>query len=335
LNRTPLAASFPAMPVSERRAAHPSEAPSDVPRGLLLVAFASIYLIWGSTYLAIRWAIEGVPPFLMAAVRFLVAGGGLYAWLRVRGQSRPTRRQWLGAAISGGLLIAGGNGSVVVAEQWVPSGLAALLIGSVPLWLVVLDTVAGSRVRPSRRVALGLVVGFGGVGVLAGSPGAGAGGPQELAGAMLILGGSVCWAAGSLYSRYAPSPPRPSMWVAMQMLSGGAVMTVLTLLTGEAFTFEPAAVSLRAWLALAYLIVFGALVAYSAYVWLLSVSTPARVGTYAYVNPVVALLLGWTLADEPLTFRTVVAAVIILGSVVIITSERPRTTLTRARAGSI
>lgn len=287
----------------------------------IVLAFAAIYLIWGSTYLAIRWAIETMPPFAMAAVRFLIAGMLLYAWSRSRGAPTPSPRQWRDAAISGTLLLAGGNGAVVVAEQWVPSGLVALLVASVPLWLVLLDMLFGARIRPSRRTMVGLAAGFVGVGVLAGSPGVGAGGIEEMFGAVLVLAGSVSWAAGSLFSRYARLPARPRMLVAMQMLAGGAVLALLSLASGEAVGFEIDAVSARSWAALAYLIVAGALVGYSAYIWLLTVVIPARVGTYAYVNPVVAMLLGWALAEEPLTFRSLFAATIILGSVVVITTE--------------
>jgi drug/metabolite transporter (DMT)-like permease len=179
----------------------------------------------------------------------------------------------------------------------------------------------GARIRPSRRTMVGLAAGFVGVGVLAGSPGVGAGGIEEMFGAVLVLAGSVSWAAGSLFSRYARLPARPRMLVAMQMLAGGAVLALLSLASGEAVGFEIDAVSARSWAALAYLIVAGALVGYSAYIWLLTVVIPARVGTYAYVNPVVAMLLGWALAEEPLTFRSLFAATIILGSVVVITTE--------------
>ena len=293
----------------------------------VLAAFGAVYVIWGSTYLGILWAIETIPPLLMAAVRFLTAGGLLFAWASARGSARggrpgPGAAQWRAAAIAGGLMLGGGNGAVTVAEQWVPSGTAALLVASVPLFLVVIDALFGSRTRPSRRAQVGLLVGFGGVGLLAGSPGLGQGGPLELVGALLILGGCAAWAGGSLYLRYAPPPPQPLLWVGMQMICGGAILGVLSLASGEwALGFRVSDVSLRSALSLAYLIVFGAIVAYSAYVWLLRVSTPARVGTYAYVNPVIALFLGWWLADEPVGFRSLLAAAIIVGSVVVIVSE--------------
>lgn len=288
----------------------------------LLGAFAIVYVVWGSTYLAIRFAIETLPPFLMASARFLIAGTLLYAWARARGAARPTRAQWRGAAIVGGLLFVGGNGAVVVAEQWVPSGLVALLVAAVPVWMVILDWGWGTRTRPTLQTGLGLVAGFVGVGVLAGSPGVGAGDWHELMGAVLAVLGSVAWAAGSIYARHAPMPERPRLGVGMQMLAGGSFLLVLGITTGELGQVEVDAISLKSVLALLYLIAFGALVAYSAYIWLLRASTPARVGTYAYVNPVVALFLGWALADEPVTPRSLVAAAIIIGAVILITTSR-------------
>ncbi len=293
------------------------EAPSTAK---VVTAFALVYLIWGSTYLAIRFAIETIPPLTMAAARFLVAGAVLYGWVRARGAPRPTAREWGGAAVVGTLLLGVGNAGVVYAEQWVPSGLTALLVGAVPLWMVLVDWGWGARVRPSRRVGVGLVAGFAGIAVLAGAPGAGAGGGHELLGGLILVGASLAWASGSIYSRHAPKPSRPRLWVAMQMLVGGAVLTVGSIVTGEAGAVHLVAISEKSALALLYLIVFGSLVGYACYIWLLSVSTPARVSTYAYVNPVVALFLGWSVADEPLTYRSLLAAAIILGAVVVITS---------------
>jgi len=290
----------------------------------VVAAFAAVYVIWGSTYLAIRFAIETIPPLTMASARFAIAGTILYGWSRARGAARPTARQWRDASVVGTLLLGGGNGAVVLAEQWVPSGLAALLVATVPLWLVLLDVLVGSGVRPSARSGAGLLVGLAGVALLTGAPGMGAGGAHELIGMALLLAGSFVWAAGSLFARYASTPPRPRLWVGMQMLSGSLVLAVMALATGELSTFDPALVSAKSLWSLAYLIVFGAIVGYTAYIWLLGVSTPARVGTYAYVNPIVALLLGWALAGEPLSFRSIAAGSIILVSVVVITSEAGR-----------
>ncbi len=309
---------MPRTPVATAEAPQAAEAAPST--ASVAAAFAAVYLIWGSTYLAIRFAIETIPPLAMAATRFLVAGGILYAWARSRGAPKPTGRQWRDAAVVGTLLLGVGNGSVVVAEQWVPSGLTALLVGSVPLWMVLVDWAWGSRARPTMRVGLGVLGGFVGMGVLVGSPGVGAGGHQELVGGLVLLAASFSWASGSIYSRHASKPPRPRLWVAMQMLTGGAALTLGSLVSGETAGLHPAEVSLKSLSALVYLIVFGALIGYAAYIWLLSVSTPARVSTYAYVNPVVALFLGWALAGEPLTYRSLLAAAIIIGAVAVITS---------------
>ena len=311
------------------KAPRPAGLGEDPPLVALLLAFAAIYFIWGSTYLAIRFAIETMPPLGMAAGRFLIAGMLMYAWARWRGAPHPTLDQWKGGTISGSLLLVGGNGAVVVAEQWVPSGLVALLVATVPLWMVVLDATFVSHLRPSVSETSGLIVGFLGVGLLAGSPGVGGGGPEELFGAVLVLGGSLCWAIGSLVSRYVENLPRPTMLVATQMLSGSAVFAILSLGLGEYDSFTLSRVSSRSWWAFVYLVIAGGLIGYAAYIWLLTVVPPSRVGTYAYVNPVVAMLLGWSMAGEPLTFRSGLAAVIILASVVVITT-RPNRKMARS-----
>ncbi len=225
-------ASSPALPQST----------DPVPAAKLLGAFGAVDLVWGSTYLAIRFAIETLPPLLMASVRFLVAGGILYLWARSRGAPLPTRTQWRAAVVVGGLLFLAGNGAVVVSEQWVPSGLVALVVASVPLWMVLLDWLWGSGTRPDARVSTGLLAGFVGVAVLAGSPGAGAGGGHELAGIVLVTLGSLAWAAGSLYARSADLPPRPRLWVGMQMLDGGALLLPASCAAGEWARFDPAGV---------------------------------------------------------------------------------------------
>lgn len=309
------------MTSTQAQAAPASYAPPEPSLALVIAAFAAVYVIWGSTYLAILWVIESIPPLLMASGRFLFAGALLYGWLRARGAPRPTAPQWRAAAIAGALMLAGGNGAVVVAEQWVPSGVTALLVAAVPLWLVILDALFGSRAKPTARAQLGLLVGFAGVALLGGAPGVGDGGRQELLGALLVLVGGVAWAGGSLYLRTAAAPRNPLMLVSMQMLSGGVVLGVMALAVGEPEGFRFADVTLRSALALLYLVIFGSLIAYSAYVWLLTVTTPARVGTYAYVNPVIALLLGWAFAGEEVGFRSALAAAIIVGSVIVIVSE--------------
>ena len=288
------------------------------PRTTLLLAFAAVYVIWGSTYFAIRVVLETLPALLFAGVRFLIAGGLLLGWGLARGAPSPTRAQWRSAGIVGGLLFLGGNGGVVLATQWVPSGLVALLVATVPLWMVLLDWAFFSRARPGPRVVVGVLAGLGGIGLLYGSEGMGASDPRQILGAGLVLAGSLAWAAGSMLGRDVDKPVSPRMWVGMQMLAGGALLVPVALLRGEAAGLDLGAVSLRSGLAMGYLIVFGALVAFSAYIHLLQNTTPTRVGTYAYVNPVVAMALGFWLADEPLTPRSLMASAVILGAVVLI-----------------
>lgn len=230
-------------------------------------------------------------------------------------------------------MIGMGNGAVVLAEQWVPSGLTAVLVACVPLWLVIFDagTRLGSGVRPSGRAQVGLLVGFLGVMLLAGSPGIGDGGFLQLLGVVLLLGGCAGWAAGSLYVRQVVAPSDALLWVSMQMISGGAILGIASLTAGELPDVHVGEMTAKSVAALAYLVAFGSIIAYSAYVWLLRVTTPTRVGTYAYVNPVIALFLGWGLADEPVSFRSVAAAVIILGSVVTIVSENRSLTVRGVR----
>jgi drug/metabolite transporter (DMT)-like permease len=291
------------------------------PAGKVLAAFVALYIIWGSTYLAILFAIETIPPFLMAGIRFLVAGSILYVWGRARGAARPVRREWVAASVVGGLLLLGGNGAVVWAEQRVPSGAAALLVATVPLWMVVLDWLRPGGVRPTGRVVLGLAVGFAGLGLLVGPSDLG-GGSIDVIGALVLVIGSLSWASGSIYARGAKLPSSPLLVNGMEMLAGGVLLVLAGLVTGEASALNLAAVSGRSLAALAYLVVFGSLIGYSAYTYLLGATTPARVSTYAYVNPVVAVFLGWALAGEPLTPRVLVATAVILGAVALITLSR-------------
>ncbi len=283
----------------------------------VVLAFAAIYVIWGSTYLAIRFAIETLPPFSMAAVRFTVAGGILYAFARPRTE-RPERAHWVSAGIVGALLLAGGNGGVVWAEQWVPSGLTALIIGTVGLWMVLFDWLFAGGPRPSKVLMAGLVWGLCGVGLLMSSTEVGAQGREGLVGGLVLLGASVSWAAGSIYARKARLPRSPFLATAMQMIVGGLVLAVVAVIAGEGGRLHLSAFSLKSVLALIYLIVFGALIAFTAYTWLLGVSTPARVSTYAYVNPAVAVFLGWVLANERLDARAAIAVLIILSAVVLV-----------------
>jgi drug/metabolite transporter (DMT)-like permease len=288
----------------------------------VLAAFTAVYVVWGSTYLAIRFAIETLPPFGMAGVRFLTAGVILYAFARARGAPRPTARQWRATALIGALLLLGGNGGVVWAEQYIPSGVAALLVGCMPIWMVLFDWLRPGGVRPSGMVVAGLALGLAGIVILVGPDELVGGGRIDPLGAGAVVFATLTWAAGSIYARTAPTPEATLLSVGMQMLAGGALLLLAGVLTGEGAAFDPSAVTLRSTLALAYLVVFGSLVAYTAYVWLLGVAPAARVATYAYVNPVVAVFLGWALADEPLTARVFAAAVVIVGAVALITRAR-------------
>lgn len=297
-----------------------STTPSSPSRAALASAFGIVYVVWGSTYLAILFAIDTLPPFLMASARFLVAGALLYAWSRtIGGAAAPNREQWRATSTVGVLLLLGGNGLVVWSEQRIPSGMAALLVGTVPCFMVLVEWLRSNGQRPTRLVVAGLGLGLLGLFWLIGPDSVMGGGRADLLGAGALVLGSFSWAFGSIWSRQAPMPASPFLSTAMQMLAGGAVLLVVSLLRGEPWHFDSSAVTLRSWLGLAYLIVFGSLVAFSAYVWLLRVSTPARVSTYAYVNPVVAVLLGAAFAGEALTTRVVVAAIVIVCGVLLIT----------------
>ena len=289
-------------------------------RFALLTAFAIVYVIWGSTFLAILFAIETLPPFLMASARFLVAGSLLYAWSRlVNGASAPTLTNWRATAVVGALLLLGGNGLLVWSEQRIPSGVAALLVGTVPCFMVLIDWLRPGGSRPTGLVIAGLFLGLLGLAWLIGPDALLGGGRADLIGAVVVVIGSFSWALGSVYSRHAATPPSPFLSTAMQMLGGGAALLVLSLLLGEPWAFDASAVSLRSALGLLYLILLGSIVAFSAYIWLLRVSTPTRVSTYAYVNPVIAVILGWALAGEALTTRMIVAATVIVSGVALIT----------------
>lgn len=292
------------------------------PAGQLVLAFAAVYVIWGSTYLAIQFAIKTLPPLLMAGVRFLLAGAVLYTFMRLRGQAAPTARQWRTTAIIGALLVTAGNGGVVMAETSVPSGVVALMVAMVPLWMVLLEWLRPGGVRPTARTAMGLVVGFAGIVLLVGPGDLAGGGGVNPAGALMVLVGSFCWAGGSIYARSAALPENGFMATAMEMTCGGTLMLLIGLARGELGAWNPAAVSAESVAGLAYLVVFGSLVGFSAYIWLLGNTTTARVSTYAYVNPVVAVLLGWWLANEPLTPRVLLAAGVIVAAVAVITTGR-------------
>ena len=288
-------------------------------------ALSIVYVVWGSTYLAIREAILTMPPFFMASTRFLIAGGVLYLVAVRRGDreaDRPGRTQWRAATIVGGLLLLGGNGGVVWAEQRIPSGTTALLVATVPLWMVVIGR-AAFRERVRVQETLGVLIGFGGIALLVVGSGSGSGG-LNMAGVAAALVAPVCWATGSLYSRRAALPSRPLVSTAMQMLAGGVLLGIAGLVTGEVADVHPSQISLGSVVGLVYLIVLGSLVAFSTYVWLLRNAPISLVGTYAYVNPVVAVFLGWAFLDEIIRGTTLLAgAVIVVAVALIVTARRP------------
>ena len=293
------------------------------PRSRVLLAFAAVYLVWGSTYLAIRYAVETIPPFLMAGARFVLAGALLYAWARMRGSRQPSRAEWRAGAIAGVLMLVGGNGAVVWAEQHVASGIVALIVAIVPLWMVLLDWLRPGGERPRASVFVGLTLGVLGLALLIGPdvlrPQSGGAGTLNVGAALVPVLGSFLWAAGSIYSRQGARPESAQMSTGLQMLTGGLVFLLVGILAGEPARFHPAAVSTASILGFVYLLTFGALVGFTAYIYLLRATTAAKAATYAYVNPLVAVLLGWAVASEPVSARTLVAAGIILGGVAIIT----------------
>jgi drug/metabolite transporter (DMT)-like permease len=299
----------------------PTTPPSQVaPRPvLLIVTFAAVYLVWGSTYLAVKYAIATLPPLLMAGSRFLLAGLVMSAIGRASADYEPpTSAQWRTSFVVGALLLVGGNGGVVLAERYIPSSLAALLVAVEPFWIVLLSWLWLRQPRPSGKVLLGLLLGFGGVYLLVGQQlGAGSGaGRAQLLGAAAVFS----WAAGSVYGLRAPTPRSAVLAAGMQMLAGGALLLLLGTLTGEWQGFRLGQVSRASWLGFGYLVVFGSLVAFTAYSWLMKNAPAARVATYAYVNPVVAVLLGWVILGESLTAQMLAGAVVIIGSVVLITT---------------
>ena len=288
----------------------------------MVLAFLAIYVIWGSTYLAIRIAVESLPPFAMAGARFALAGGVLWLFGRAMGAA-PLGRKDLGVAlVSGALMLLGGNGAVVWAEQWVASGAAALLVAAVPLWMVLLDW-ASAGTRPGPRIMVGLAVGFLGLGLLLGAPEMSS--RDQLRGGAAIMFGTVSWAVGTIYTRRWSFGVNGTMAAASQMFTGGLCLLFVSLLAGELRGFAVSEVTMRSWTGLVYLIVAGSIVAYSAYLWLLRVTTVTRVSTYAYVNPVVAVVLGSGFAGEEITPSGALAAVVIVLSVVLILtgSSRP------------
>jgi drug/metabolite transporter (DMT)-like permease len=291
---------------------------------LVVLAFAAIYLLWGSTYIFIKWGIVTIPPMILAGARHLIAGAMLYAWVRGRGAEKPRPEHWASAVVLGALMLFGGNGGVTWAQQTVPSSIAALIIAAVPMWMTLLDWLRPRGHRPGPLVMAGLILGFGGIVLLIGPGWLGGSDRVPLAGALVLLLASLCWAFGSLLSRHLKLPSALLLSIAMQSVAGGALLLMAAYPAGNWARFDWAAVSLRSVLSLAYLVAFGSLVGFTCYIWLLQVTTAARVATYAYVNPLVALFLGWSLGGEAVSSRSLVATGIIISAVVMIVSHRDK-----------
>jgi drug/metabolite transporter (DMT)-like permease len=296
--------------------------PAHASRPKLIAAFAAIYFIWGSTYLFIKFAIESIPPFMVGALRFWLAAIVLYAWARIRSGIKPQGKHWRHGLVLGVFLLGIGNGCVVWSQQRVPSGITALIVAIVPLLVVLIEWLRPSGRRPSAAALLGVLIGLAGMALLIGpSAFLGAGDIDPLA-SLVLLVGSVSWSAATVFGKRASVPPLPLLASAIQLFGGALALTAASLVTGELARMQPADVPLRAWLSIGYLTIFGSVVAFSAYSWLLRVASPTRISTYAYVNPIVAMLLGWAVAGEEMSARVLVAAGIVLAGVMLITRRR-------------
>ncbi len=313
-----------AHPSAEGIAMQPDKSQHALSSLAIWAALLAVYVVWGSTYLAIRFAVQTMPPFLMASARFLIAGSVLYAWRRLKGDPAPTTIEWRSAAVVGLCLLLGGNGGLVWAEQKVASSIAALLIGATPLWMALIDTLRPGGQKPGVQTILGIVIGFCGIVLLINPTQAvGSGESVDLVGAIVLLAAAFSWSAGSLYSRKATLPASPLLGTAMEMLVGGAALLVFGILVGDVGRLDVRSMAPTSWLGLGYLIVFGSWIGFSAYTWLLRVAPTPLVSTYAYVNPVVAVVLGFLLAGEALTARSILATAIIVGAVILTTRRSP------------
>jgi drug/metabolite transporter (DMT)-like permease len=287
-------------------------------------ALIAVYIVWGSTYLAIRFTIETIPPFISAGIRFLISGAILYTWRRLSGDPAPNKVEWRAASIVGLLLLLGGNGALVWAEQRVPSGIASLFIATVPLWMVIIDSLRRGGTRANWITWLGVLIGLTGIALLANpwQTHSAASPPLDLLGIIVLVIGALSWSIGSLYSRNARLPDSPLLGTGMEMLAGSVSLFAFATLVGEWKQFNLAAVSIRSVSGLTYLIIFGSGIGFVAYTWLLRNAPTSIVSTYAYVNPIVAILLGSVFANEPLETIEIISAAIIIAGVVLITTSK-------------
>jgi drug/metabolite transporter (DMT)-like permease len=293
-----------------------------VSRAKLLAAFAAIYFVWGSTYLAIKFAIESIPPFMVGASRFVLAGALLYAWARLSSGIKPEKKHWRDGIILGVFLLGVGNGCVVWAQQHIPSGITALVVAIVPLLVVLIEWLRPGGRRPSGAAMLGVVIGLGGMALLIGPSAFLGAGDIDPLGALVLFIGSLSWSAATVFGKRASVPASPLLASAIQLLGGAICLVLASVIAGEPARVQLAEVSARAMLSVLYLTIFGSIVAYSAYSWLLRVASPTRIATYAYVNPIVAMFLGWLLAGEEMTARVLIAAAIVLAGVALITRRK-------------
>ncbi len=302
---------------------------------LIILAFAAIYIIWGTTYLAIRIAVETIPPFLMAGTRFVIAGFITFAILRARRVALPKRLQFRSLVIIGAFLLVGGNGLVTWSEQQVPSGIAALVVATVPLWMAIFDWLVFKNGRPGRQTVAGLVLGFIGIAMLIGPEQIGGRATFDMLSLLILMMAPILWSMGSLYSRTANTPDNVFMSTAIEMLAGGVLLLIAGLITGETAKLDFAQISTNSLLAMVYLTIAGSIIAFTAYIWLLKRVPAARVATYTYVNPIIAVFLGWLILSEPLSSQILAAAVIIILAVVLITTQKPKRETAQIESGLI
>lgn len=290
----------------------------------VLLAYAIIYLVWGSTYLAIRVGVLEMPPLLMAAIRFLIAGVLLYGWTVLRGERQPTARQWASISLLALLIFLVDYGLVFWAEQRVPSGVTAIMMATISAFMALSEIVFLRTQKLTLRLSVALLIGLGGIAVLVSRSLDLGGAPIDRLGAIALLVGALAWAVAAVFARTQPLPESKFLSSGAQMLVGGGMLAVASFALGEFQDFHPAAISLGAWFSLLYLIVPGSIIAFTAYVWLLHRDSPTRVGTYAYVNPVVAVLVGYAFGGEALGLRTVLGALLVLVSVAMITMAKKK-----------